>query len=271
MTSGFGLNIAGLGWPYGQEDQPVAMKIEDKVSIGRMRSVAPASPGSRAEIRPVESQPVTDVATVFGIPETEFTPKVRQAIMGLLAEVDALRRELKETKSRIGYLEKLADEDTLVPVVNRRAFVRELSRVMNYARRYEVPCSVIYFDVNGMKVINDRYGHSAGDAALAHVAETLVANVRDSDVVGRLGGDEFGVILVHSDEKVAAEKGAFLADKIAQAPLNFQGNAISIQVAYGSYQFRPDEDADRALDAADKAMYAHKTNMNAGRQSGTKG
>ena len=85
----------------------------------------------------------------------------------------------------------LADEDSLLPVINRRAFVRELSRAMSFAQRYTQPSSLAFFDVNNMKTINDELGHAAGDAALMHVAEMLLEHVRHSDVVGRLGGDQW--------------------------------------------------------------------------------
>lgn len=234
------------------------MKIRDKTSSTPVRAVA--APAAPTRVEPVASgaQPVRDVATVMGIPEAEFTPRVRQAIITLLAEVEALRRELKDAKGRVSYLERLADQDTLVPVVNRRAFVRELSRTMSYARRYQVPCSVLYFDINGMKAINDSYGHAAGDAAIAHVAEMLIGSVRDSDVVGRLGGDEFGVVLVHVDGAQAAEKALALAAAVEARPLQYRGTTIPIGVAYGSYQIRAEEDADAVLDGADKAMYAQK-------------
>src|SRR3546814_12181986 len=70
---------------------------------------------------------------------------------------------------------------------------------------------VLYFDVNNLKRINDQHGHAAGDAALKKIADVLLANVRESDLVGRLGGDEFGVILVQVDETVGREKAASLA------------------------------------------------------------
>jgi diguanylate cyclase (GGDEF)-like protein len=244
------------------------MKIGDKGPVSNIRGatvsrsapgVGPAAPGPA---------PVADTASVMGIPDAEFTPKVRQAIMALLAEVEALRQELKQSKSRISYLERLADQDTLVPVINRRAFVRELSRTMSYARRYGVPCSVLYFDINDMKTINDQYGHAAGDAAIAHVAELLVANVRESDMVGRLGGDELGVILVHSDHKLATDKAAMLAAAVKATPMQYRGNTIAVTVAPGSYQIAADEreGADEALDAADRAMYETKRQQGGGRR-----
>ena len=90
-----------------------------------------------------------------------------------------------------------------MPVANRRSFVRELSRMLSYAQRYGGEISVLYFDVNDMKSINDTYGHAAGDAAIGHVANLLAASIRESDVVGRLGGDEFGIILANAPESEA--------------------------------------------------------------------
>jgi len=241
------------------------MKIEGKIGA---RSTGDAGGGARvasgAKGGTPKASSIADIATISGISEAEFTPRVRQAIMALLAEVESLRRELDEAKRRVGYLERLADEDTLVPVVNRRAFVRELSRILSYARRHEVPCSIIYFDLNELKTINDVHGHGAGDAALAHVASILIANVRASDVVGRLGGDEFGVILVHSDAKQASEKATQLAAAVAAAPLQYRGQSLVLRTACGSYQIRPEENVDQALEGADRAMYSQKSRTGGG-------
>ncbi len=77
--------------------------------------------------------PIEETVLLAGVPESEMTPRVRQALMGLLGEVDRLRRELDESRNRIAFLERLADEDSLMPIANRRAFVRELSRMMAFA------------------------------------------------------------------------------------------------------------------------------------------
>ena len=81
--------------------------------------------------------------TIAGIPETDLAPKVRQALKMLMDEVQRLREDLRQAQTRVGYLEKLADEDSLVPVANRRAFVRELSRMAAFAERYNAPSSVL--------------------------------------------------------------------------------------------------------------------------------
>ena len=236
------------------------MKIGDSKRIGPGRNVESIA-RKRAEVARTTTASVRGVAataSVMGIPEAEFTPKVRAAIMALMAEVEKLRRELQQTQTRIGYLETLADEDPLMPIPNRRAFVRELSRMMSFAERYDTPSSVIYFDVNGLKAINDTLGHAAGDAVLSEVAQALLKNVRDSDFVGRLGGDEFGVILAYTDQATANEKGTSLAAAIASRPITYQGRTIRVSVSWGAHSFRGGSDAASALDAADRAMYERK-------------
>lgn len=211
---------------------------------GHKRSDAPAA------------RSIADVTSVAGLDEAELSPAVRQALNVLMSEVERLRGELDRARRRIEYLEHLADEDTLVPVANRRAFVRELSRMVSFAERYGLAGCVLYFDVNHLKQINDRHGHACGDAALRTIAKVLVDNVRESDIVGRLGGDEFGVILAQADERAAREKAAALASLIASTPFEWDGEKIELSVAYGLQPLSGSADA--ALDAADRAMYRQK-------------
>ena len=90
------------------------------------------------------------------------------------------------------------------------------------------------------------------------VASILSANVRDSDFVGRLGGDEFGVILAQSDVAATHAKAEQLAQKIAEQPIDWHGRVVPIKVSWGAYSFRGADDAAAALDAADRDMYARK-------------
>jgi len=233
------------------------MKITDSptvTSVPRTRAR-----NGKSETGPARNtSPATDTASVLGIPEAELTPRVRAAISGLMEEVARLRDELRMTKQRIGDLEELADTDALLPVINRRAFVRELSRMMSYAERYGTPHTLIYFDLNGMKAINDGHGHAAGDAALIHVSDVLKESTRESDVVGRLGGDEFGVLLAQADETTANEKADALAQRIAKEGVPWKGGKLALSVAYGVHPVQRGQDVDDAIQAADRAMYEHK-------------
>jgi diguanylate cyclase (GGDEF)-like protein len=250
------------------------MKVGDSkgvASSGRLSATdKKAGVGAAAYARAADSTakptPVSDMASVLDIPEAEFTPKVRTAIMALMAEVEKLRRDMQQKEARIAHLEQLADQDPLTPVQNRRAFVRELTRMMSFADRYDTVSSMIYFDLNGLKPVNDTYGHAAGDAVIAYVAHVLVENVREADVVGRLGGDEFGVLLPYTDEGGAMEKAAHLADAVAATPVSWNGVAIPATVSWGVHTFRSGHSgahqaldaAAQAIEAADRAMYAQK-------------
>ena len=131
------------------------MKIGGTRSTGRPATVRTRPTSGAAGIAPSQasgpSTPIADLTTVAGIPEGDLTPKVRAAIEMLMAEVQRLRVDIDQAQQRVGYLEKLADEDSLVPVANRRAFVRELGRIVAYAERYGTESSVLYFDINSFK------------------------------------------------------------------------------------------------------------------------
>ena len=211
-----------------------------------------------AALVPWMNYPLRVVMSLLGIPEAEFTPKVRDAIMGLMGEVDSLRRELIQTRARLEDVEKTADQDGMLPLLNRRAFVRELTRYIAFTGRYNTPASLIYFDLNHLKRTNDTLGHAAGDAVLSHFADGLQAHVRDSDCVGRLGGDEFGVLLSHANQEQALKKADILAAALENSPTSWNGHAIPVTFAYGAFELKAGDNPDTAMARADQAMYAQK-------------
>jgi len=235
------------------------MKVERNSPVRSTRSVAQTAYARRVEATgPQELDAVGPSASVLGIPEAEFTPKVRDAIMGLMSEVDSLRRELAQTRAKLDEAEKTADQDGMLPVLNRRAFVRELTRTIAVTDRYNTPASLIYFDLNHLKKTNDTHGHAAGDMVLAHFASVLTANVRDSDCVGRLGGDEFGVLLSHANHIQALKKADRLAATLQASPIQWNGNTIPVSFAYGAFELTSGDNPDVAMARADQAMYAQK-------------
>jgi len=230
-------------------NRPTRTKGAQAYSSVQRATAAPAAPPPKA---------TADIATVLGIPEAEFTPRVRAAIIMLMAEVDRLRHDLEQTQARLTAAEAVADQDGLLPILNRRAFVREMSRIMSFGDRYDLTACLIYFDLDGFKAVNDGFGHAAGDAALHHVSNLLVTNVRESDLVGRLGGDEFGVILAKADRTQAEKKAAALADLFLAQPFEWEGKPLALSFAYGVHAFKKGENVDAAMANADKAMYAAK-------------
>lgn len=210
-----------------------------------------------AKQNPDADNPPQDPAAA-DVPADEDSPVAAAAITRLIAEIDRLRDELAQNNARIQDLERLAERDPLTPVANRRAFLHALERFNALARRHGTASSVIYLDVDGMKDINDRFGHSAGDEVLVAIAETLRANVRASDLVGRLGGDEFGVVLAHMDEAAAQRKARSLAGVISDVTVERNRRPIAVSVSWGVFTFTGETDVRRALEAADQAMYARK-------------
>lgn len=183
---------------------------------------------------------------------------------GLAMELETLRRTVERQRVRIAELERLADEDVLAPVANRRAFERELVRQAAHDARNGACSAVIYIDLDGLKRINDTHGHAAGDAAITEVATILQANVRESDLVARLGGDEFGLLLAGADVAAASEKACALARRVSLLSLYWNGITIPLSVSFGVHALGGADGMAAALAAADKAMYAHKRGLHRG-------
>ncbi|MGD9816263.1 MAG: GGDEF domain-containing protein [Hyphomonadaceae bacterium] len=187
----------------------------------------------------------------LGLSRRDVSAAAMAALERLAAERDAL-------KAQLAAAETLADRDTLAPVLNRRAFLRELHRTMSEVERYKTPAAVLYIDLDGFKSVNDSYGHAAGDAVLRHVGLLLLDSVRESDVVGRLGGDEFGVILNRANAEEARAKGAALSDKINSSAILYAGVPHRIRASVGVHAIAAVEDPETAIARADEAMYAEK-------------
>ena len=153
--------------------------------------------------------------------------------------------------------EKLASTDMLTGLNNRRAFT-DLSNVqIEYCKRHENPITAIILDVDHFKKINDKYGHAAGDAALQHLAEILQTITRSSDIIGRIGGEEFAVLLTNTkitEAVVVAEK---IRNWIADHPVHIGEDYFSMTVSVGVASDK-NYDLELLLNLADKAMYQAK-------------
>jgi len=218
-----------------------------------------AEESRRAEHAGPEAAWPYDDSMLLGIPRHEFTASVRRALWMLLGEARTLRAELERTRGLLKNAEQAIDRDHLLPVLNRRAFMRALDRQIASASRYKTPASLIYIDLDRLKDVNDTHGHACGDAVLTHFASVLLTVLRSSDLVGRLGGDEFGIVLLHAEEKQAQMTCSRIAETTAHKPLNWQEMNIPIQFTSGVVQVRAGMGAEAAISAADAAMYRQKS------------
>lgn len=176
----------------------------------------------------------------------------------LLAEIERLKAQVRELETRAKAAEAAAEHDVLTPTLNRRGFVAALTRAMAYCRRHGTPACLLYLDLDGFKAVNDGLGHAAGDAALVRVAELLTANLRESDAVGRLGGDEFGVLMLNAGLEEGRDKARRLAEALSAEPFEWGGLTATLGGSFGVRAFVDQADPDQWLAEADAAMWVRK-------------
>jgi diguanylate cyclase (GGDEF)-like protein len=176
----------------------------------------------------------------------------------LIAEISRLRGEVARLESRVEELDRLANSDTLVPVANRRGLTSHLDMMIARCERHGTPAALLFVDVDGLKALNDAFGHAAGDAALIHLTEMMVASVRQTDLVARIGGDEFAILLDHADEKSACETASRLAEQVAGCEFCFEGTCLPLSIAIGFTIIQVGDTPETVLDRADEAMYREK-------------
>lgn len=193
----------------------------------------------------------------MGLPQARV-PEEFPPAASLLAENERLKRELTVARARIGELEARADVDPLLDILNRRGFERELKRALAYIKRYGTQAALMFVDLDSFKAVNDRHGHGAGDALLKTVARELTAHVRASDVVGRLGGDEFGVLVWRVDETQAQPKARELEALIARVGILHGKTQIQVGASVGAALLAEDLSPTEIIAAADRAMYVRK-------------
>jgi diguanylate cyclase (GGDEF)-like protein len=186
----------------------------------------------------------------------------RAAVMRLAAEVDALAAQLEASRARICELEARIDIDPLTDILNRRGFERELKRSLAYVKRYGTSVALVYVDLDGFKPVNDRHGHAAGDTVLKAIAAALVRNVRASDVVARIGGDEFAVLLWNVNATGAAAKAVALETAVYSTPVRWDNATLVVGASAGLALLGALDSAADVLARADAAMYARKAERN---------
>jgi len=165
------------------------------------------------------------------------------------------RRLVQENARLFAEVQRLAITDPLTGLFNRRKLDDTLAIEVERAHRYNRPLSLIMLDLDGMKALNDKYGHPAGDEALKIVADKIRKQIRTVDVATRYGGDEFVILLPEADLEAARNVAKRICAKITSA--NFQGEYLSVSA--GVAQWSPDfPTAKQFLEVADQAMYQAK-------------
>jgi diguanylate cyclase (GGDEF)-like protein len=174
------------------------------------------------------------------------------------AEIERLREKIAGLEERVRLLDELAHQDALLPVPNRRGFMRELGLLIARVSRYRESAAMLFVDIDGLKRINDSFGHKAGDEALIQVAQVLTNGVRKSDCVARLGGDEFGILLAHATEESARETAERLTIAIDRHESQCDGHPLELGVAIGVTVINASDSPESVIGRADREMYRQK-------------
>jgi two-component system cell cycle response regulator len=181
----------------------------------------------------------------------ELIARIRAGI-----RIVGLQKALLETNRR---LEELSLTDGLTRVGNRRAFDDRLAVAYEHARRYERPLSLVLVDVDHFKRINDRYGHDAGDAVLRVVADVIAGSSRQTDFVGRIGGEEFAVLLPETPLFEAMQFGEKIRSAIA-ATRTSAPDPVHVSIGIANMPHSHVNGVTELFHAADQALYRAKAN-----------
>ncbi len=171
--------------------------------------------------------------------------------------VDALRLAILKQQSQ-DELYQLATMDALTHIYNRRSFMEKLNTELLRLNRFDSDLSILMLDLDHFKNINDKYGHSIGDEVLKHFALQTQECLRDIDIFGRIGGEEFSIILGECDIKQAEKVAIRIQKQLIKNPLMIKQEALIFTVSIGISKCQKADDVKCLLDRADKALYEAK-------------
>ncbi|MGB0669927.1 MAG: diguanylate cyclase [Rhodospirillales bacterium] len=175
------------------------------------------------------------------------------------AQVLLVASDITRQKQREQVLAKAATRDALTGLYNRRGFTERAERTFKQLQATGEPASFLMIDIDHFKSINDTFGHAAGDLALCHISEKLLDGLRESDILGRIGGEEFGILLPGIGADRAAQLGERLRRAVETSALDLPGRAIvRMTVSLGLAEAKMGRDLAHLMEDADKALYRAK-------------
>ena len=194
------------------------------------------------------------------IPLTNIRAEVSHICITLydVTDIAVNKKELEDLNAR---LEQVSQTDSLTQLYNRGHWESTLKQEFLRTKRNGGSSALLMFDIDRFKVVNDEYGHTCGDEALRHLSKLLKTTLRETDIAGRYGGEEFVVTLLDTDEKGAEIFAERLRVLIEQSPVMYKQLEVKVTVSIGFACFSNEfKDHERWIEAADKAMYQSKKN-----------
>ncbi len=201
-------------------------------------------------------QEANDHLSSINLNQAQLVLEMQEAKM----KAERMSKELQDANSR---LKDLVYRDGLTGLYNHRFFQESLSQELARANRYRTSVSLILFDIDHFKKVNDSYGHQAGDQVLMNIARAVSSSIRPTDIIARYGGEEFAVILPETSPAGAKVFAARLRRCVEGIATLVKGQLIYVTVSAGTASFGPDNNKrckDALINAADKGLYLSKQN-----------
>lgn len=193
-----------------------------------------------------------DFISMLDVPAEEMTPAVRDAFQKVFAELMQREEKVDELTGRVNWLNTLTDAHPFLPVINRRAFIGKLTRVLDVIRHSGGSNCLVYVDVTGVEQVRRQFGHLAEEAALNQISEHLMEPLTPADIIGNLGGYTFGIVIFGSGQAGADAYLSRVKQTIAANPFRHEGNSLSLSVEAGTTIIGASDSPQSVLDAADK-------------------
>lgn len=195
----------------------------------------------------------------FKVSGKKISPKSRDILAEILDFVVEAEQTIAEQSERIQKLEVMTSTDPLTGLLNRRGIMQELENALAMANRHDEPSLFVYIDLDHFKRINDTYGHAAGDSKLRFVADCLLSSIRQTDHAARMGGDEFALLLRHSDFDGGKTRTSFIQQQLNFAKFKFKNHIIPIRASFGVAEISPGMNVEDIIKISDREMYRNKS------------
>jgi diguanylate cyclase (GGDEF)-like protein len=191
--------------------------------------------------------------------------RLLKVVSKLTTDYEQVNNMLMKKQEELEYVVTQANEvshtDALTYLPNRRQVINDLQREVLHADRYKTSLTVSMLDIDHFKLVNDTYGHAVGDDVLCELSNILKEYVRTPDIVGRIGGEEFLILLPNSSAQAASEQAMRLCKRIREHGMDLKGNPVHMTVSIGIAEYQiGSESWDKLLSRSDTALYQAKDN-----------
>ena len=243
----------------GQEDcEELNLRVTDEVKQLRLTAESTSDIATLRQQLTARLDAISSHLTDFRSREETRVRTYRDRVTRMRTRIAVLERESRSLQESLREEQRMAMIDALTGIPNRAAYDDRIEQEHKRWKRFARPVSILAWDIDRFKTINDAYGHKAGDKVLRVIGQHLARHVRDTDFVGRYGGEEFVMLLVGTDPAEALTVAEKIRLEVSQLGFHFHDRPVSITACCGITAFQGDDTPDAAFDRADRALYQAK-------------